>query len=205
MTLDDIKLYLPKFLSPTSEDQLFEGLKGFPSNIDSRIYTTALNDSPFIFQGDGLNDMLIINLPNESIVPAKSMVLSNSCDINPANARNFTSNIAYAPIFDLNKYKQSLIARSGKSRTSIDSHINEIKKQRITQIFYLPKIEGIIDDSIVFFDKINHCDPEYVLSKNLQTERLFTLSDYGVYLFIYKFSIHSTRMLDKVDRLAGVY
>ena len=45
MTFDDLKIYLPKFLSSESESALFEGLKDFPKNLDSRIYKLALKQT----------------------------------------------------------------------------------------------------------------------------------------------------------------
>lgn len=203
MDSDEIKLYLPKFLSSESEKQLFEGLKDFPKNIDERLYTSALKESPIIFQGDGIKDMLVINLPNTSIKEVKSIVFSNTCDIDPNNIRNFPSQIVYAPIFNLQKYKQALIEKSSKSKKEIISHIKAIKEQKITQIFYLPKINDKIEDSIIFLDRVNNCSQEFVKSKELEEDRLFTLSDYGAYLFVLKLSIHFSRIKDNVDRIAG--
>lgn len=203
MISEEIKLYLPKFLSSESEKQLFEGLKDFPKNIDGRLYTSALKNSTNIFQGDGIKDMLVINLPNTTIKEAKSIVFSNTCDIDPSNIRNFPSQIVYAPIFNLQKYKQALIDNSSKSIKEINSHIKTIKEQRVTQIFYLPKINGKIKDSIIFLDRVNNCSQEFVKSKELMNDRLFTLSDYGSYLFVFKLSIHFTRIKDNVDRFAG--
>ncbi|NEW79845.1 MAG: hypothetical protein GZ086_10570 [Gelidibacter sp.] len=203
MNSDEIKLYLPKFLSSESERQLFEGLKDFPKNIDERLYTSALKESSIIFQGDGIKDMLVINLPNTSIKEAKSIVFSNTCDMAPNNIRNFPSQIVYAPIFNLQKYKQALIEKSSKSKKEISSHIKAIKEQKITQIFYLPKINDKIEDSIIFLDRVNNCSQEYLQSKELKQDRLFTLSDYGAYLFVFKLSIHFSRIKDNVDRIAG--
>lgn len=204
MTFDDIKIYLPKFLSIESESSLFEGLKDFPNNLDSRLYTIALKHSENIFQGDGIKDMLIVNLPNEDVIKAKSVILSNTCDVSSTNLRNFESQIVYAPLFNLKKYHELLKSKSSKSKEQINTHIETIRKQKITQIFYLPKIDNVIEDSIVFLDRINSCSLSFMNSKNISEERIFTLSDYGSYLFVYKLSIHFSRIKDKVDRNKGV-
>jgi len=81
MKIEDLKIYLPKFLSAESDHELFAGLKDFPNNIDTRLYTNFLTESEIIYQGDGINDMLVINLPNPEIKPVPSIVLSNTCDI----------------------------------------------------------------------------------------------------------------------------
>jgi hypothetical protein len=200
MNLEDLKIYLPKYLSPASEKELFEGLRDFPSNIDSRIYTDYLKSEEIIFQGDGLNDMLIVNLPDVVTKPAPSMILSNTCDIDLQNKRNFPSQIVYSPIFNLAKYRDKLYESSKKSNEQIDGHILSIKKQEITQIFYLPKLDGTLDESIVFFDRVCNLPSKSIDRNSLKKRRLFTLSNYGAYLFLLKLSIHFTRFQDKVDR-----
>ncbi|NJO88532.1 MAG: hypothetical protein HC831_05880 [Chloroflexia bacterium] len=200
MNLEDFKLFLPKFLSAESDKELFDSLKNFPDNIDSRIYTNYLSDSNIIYQGDGIKDMLFVNLPNPDIKPVPSMILSNTCDIDVANVRNFPSQVVYAPIFNLAKYQEALYSNSNKTKEQIDSHIHSIKNQEITQIFYLPKVNGKIDESIVFFDRVCNFPNKLIPRGNLREKRLFTLSDYGSYLFLLKLSIHFTRIQDKVER-----
>ena len=75
MKLEDFKLYLPKFLSAESDKELFDSLRNFPNNIDSRIYTNYLIDSDIIYQGDGLNNLLYINLPKPDIKSIPCMIL----------------------------------------------------------------------------------------------------------------------------------
>lgn len=200
MNIDDIKIYLPKFLSAESEKELFAGLKDFPNNIDGRLYTSYLKDSEIIYQGDGLTDLLVVNLPSPEIRPAPSMILSNTCDIALENLRNFPSQVVYAPIFNLKKYQDKLYIKSQNSKKQIDSHIDSIRHQRITQVFFLPKIKDKIDDSIVFFDRVCNFPNKLMDRNNLKERRLFTLSDYGAYLFLLKLSIHFTRIKDNVER-----
>lgn len=200
MNLEDIKIYLPKFLSTLSEKELFESLSQFPDNIDQRFYTNYLEDDPVIFQGDGLNDMLVINLPDNKIKPAPSIVLSNTCDIDPSNQRFFPSQVIYSPIFNLKKYELTLIAKSNKSAQQINAHLKAIREQSITQIFYLPELNDIIEESIVFLDRIINCPNESLNRVNIKSKRLFTLSDYGAYVFVLKLSIHFTRIKDQIER-----
>lgn len=200
MKLDDFKIYLPKFLSASSDKELFNSLKDFPNNVDTRIYTNYLSDTDIIYQGDGLNDMLFVNLPNSDIKPVPSMILSNTCDIDLENVRNFPSQVVYTPIFNLTKYQKTLYNNSQKTKEQIDTHIQSIKNQEVTQIFYLPKVEEKIDDSIVFFDRVCNYPNKLISRDNLKDRRLFTLSDYGAYIFLLKLSIHFTRIQDKVER-----
>jgi hypothetical protein len=199
-SLEDIDIYLPKYLSPQSEKKLFEELKQFPENIDDRLYMTYSLDPDIVYQGDGINGLLVLNLPNPEIKTAPSMVFSNTCDIDHRNKRLFRSSLIYAPIFNLDKYKIGLIDSKIKDPMAIENHINLIKKQRITQIFYLPKGGNLQNDSIVFLDRVNSCDNVFLEREKIRDMRLFTLSNYGLYLFIFKLSIHFTRITEGVDR-----
>ncbi len=199
MNFEDIKLYLPKFLSTESGKELFEGLKDFPDNIDTRLYTSYLTEN-IIYQGDGLKNMLVINLPKTEIKLVPSMILSNTCDIDIKNAHNFHSQIVYTPIFNLKKYKNSLYKNSQKTKEQLDSHILAIKKQEITQIFFLPKINEKLDESIIFFDRLYNYPNNLIKRESIKERRIFSLSDYGIYIFLLKLSIHFTRIKDNVER-----
>ena len=69
MNWEDIKLYLPKYLSSDSESELFAGLKDFPNNLDTNFYSNYQADNDLILQGDGIRDMLVVNLPKDEIKP----------------------------------------------------------------------------------------------------------------------------------------
>lgn len=200
---DNIKLYLPRYLSSPASDEMFESIRDFPKNVDGRFYTSHLRNNNLIYQGDGLNDMLVVNLPDSNIQKAPSIVFSNTCDISESNDRHFDSNIVYAPIFNLAKYKKLITEKSSKSAEAIDNHIAAIKKQHITQIFYLPKLGSDFDDSIVFLDKVNNCTSKLFEGEDVTKRRVFTLSDYGAYLFVLKLSIHFTRIWNGVERKSG--
>lgn len=77
-----------------------------------------------------MNSLLVVNLPQPEIKPAPCIVLSNTCDIDLQNHRNFPSQIVYAPISNLGKYTQTLQNNSKKSKEQIADHIKAIKKTR---------------------------------------------------------------------------
>jgi hypothetical protein len=204
ISLEDITKYLPKYLSGSAQEELFDELKRFPDNIDQRLYTASLKEAPNIFQGDGIKDLLFVNLPAREINPAPGIIISNTCDIDPGHKRLMPMRMAYAPIFNLKKYKQALykdhVQTGSRSEESLESHINEITKQRISHIFYLPKTEGLENDSLVFFDRLNNCPSDYLQGEQIQNKRIFILSDYGYYLFLFKLSVHFTRIREGISR-----
>ncbi|MFO7852062.1 MAG: hypothetical protein ACQERS_11515 [Bacteroidota bacterium] len=200
MDFNEIKLYLPKYLSAETQKELFENLNGFPDTIDERLYTSKFIDEEIVYQGDGLQDMLIINLPSPHIKLKPGLVLSNSCDINPENERFFDSRVMYAPIFNLRKYEETLRGKGIKSKQAIDNHLKDIRNQLATQIFYLPKKGTILEESIVFLDRVLNMPIDSIDKQNLKTIRLFSLSQYGHYLFVFKLSLHLSRIREGIDR-----
>lgn len=200
---EEVKKYLPQYLCGDSQDNLFKEIKSFPSNIDDRLYSQVLRKDAVIYQGDGLDGMLVINLPSSDIRPLRSIVISNTCDIHQENERFFPFRIIYAPIFNLGKYKQKILEeyRDDKDQErKTEDHINSIRKQLNTQIFYLPKGAGLENDSIVFLDRLNNCPSDIFPAEEIKKRKLFTLSDYGFYLFLIKLSIHFTRIREDVER-----
>lgn len=204
ISMEEVEKYLPQYLSGPATASLFSELKQFPENIDKRIYTDKLKNDPSIYQGDGLRDLLYVNLPELKANPILGMIFSNTCDVSEENKRLFDSRLAFAPIFNLEKYKNALIKKyvdpGKKQLTSIVSHIDDIKKQNISHIFYLPKCGSLEDDSFVFLDRINNLPASYFDANKIKDNRAFSLSDYGFYIFLFKLSVHFTRVRENVQR-----
>lgn len=198
--VEDFKIYLPKYLSQEATADLFEELSQFPKNIDGRIYTMRLKNEPAIFQGDGLGSLWVSNLPSETIKKTRVMVLSNSCDIDPNNERLIGPRLLYCPIINLRKYEETVRAKSNVTSQRLADHINGIRSQKNSSMFYLPKYGGLEYEGIAMLDRINNCDAQAVNVQELVANRLFTLSDYGFYLFIFKLSLHLTRIREAVSR-----
>lgn len=202
ISLDEIRRFLPTYLSQGSDTAFLEEIKHFLKSGSHPFYTEALRDKGFIFQGDGLDGLLIINLPDTATKRGVGMVLSNSCDINPSNDGLFDASLCYAPIFSLPAYLAALRKEFAEERVA--AHERDLRNQSITQIFFLPKGGKLANDAIVFLDRIVSIANDTVKRDNLPVARLFTLSDFGAWLLTLKLSIHLCRIRDKVDRIAGV-
>lgn len=202
-TFEDIKKYLPQYLSADQTKNLYEELKQFPDNIDGRMYSAVLNNEKNIFQGDGYEDMLLINLPDKDVKLGRGMVLSNTCDVDTSNERITVNRLNYAPILKLGKYEKMLgmlVSRGERTVESIQAHISDIRKQRVSNIFYLPENQKLNGESIVFLDRVNNLPSDYISTPEIPGKRLFSLSDFGFYLFLFKLSIHFTRVQERVIR-----
>ncbi len=194
-----IEQFLPKYLSPKDQRELLKCLEDFPDNLNSRFYSQHLRDENYIFQGDGFRDLPVIDLPNKTIQYSNCIITSNTCDLDINNKRLAPTRITYAPIINLNKYI-GLLVNSDIDKDRIQNHIAAIKKQEVTQIFYLPEIKGM-NESIVYFDRINNCSNKIISKENITDKRIYTLSNYGFYLFLLKLSISFTRIQEGVNRV----
>lgn len=198
--VEEIKLYLPKWLSADTEKEFYKCITQFPKELDDKsFYTEELVDDENLFQGDGIRDLLFVNLPSEKIDKVSGVVLSNTCDVSLANERKFFApRIVYSPIINMERYRTSLLKRL--SQVEVDGHILSVRSQRITQIFYLPGLDGVLEESLVFLDRVCSCKNSEIQREGLKDQRLFTLSDFGAYLFLMKLSMHFSRIQDKVQR-----
>lgn len=199
MNEEEIKIFLPKYLSADSKSALIEALRDFPHVAADRFYTAKLKESEIIYQGDGLRGFVHIELPKTDVKIVDAIIFSNTCDIATENVRHFESRMIYAPIISLKRYMDVLF-ETGIDPEKARTHIESIKNQHITQIFYLPGLDGIIKDSIVFFDRVLNVRPDYVGADEIREKRIFSLSNYGHYLLLFKLSFHLCRFQDKVDR-----
>lgn len=196
---DNLDLYLPKYLSDTTKTALVESIGRFPDNIDERFYHSGESSAlRTIVQGDGIGDMPFCYLPDQKFYEAPCIVLSNSCDIAPENGRHTPINICYAPIINLDKYNDELVQQYGKIKA--DNIINSIRKQETTQYFYLPKAPSLGYEGIVFLDQITNAPNDPGCQSKMMENHLFTLSEYGFYLFLFKLSVHFTRLGECIDR-----
>jgi len=197
---EDISKFLPRYLSDDSTANLRKELELFTKGVISRsLYTNRLIQEKTIFQGDALEGMLVVKLPETKIQAAKAIILSNTCDIDLNNQRLFESMIVYAPIIDIGKYEQALI-NSKVSASKVRGHLTDIRQQIITQIFYLPAGGFLKKDGLVFLDRVCSCVNSSIDRSTITSKRLFTLSDFGHYLFLFKLSLHFTRLTSILDR-----
>lgn len=199
MPIEELKKYLPKYLSEDNYKTLIAELQSFPHNIDQRMYTTTL-PSDVLFQGDGYDSLPVVDMLHldKGSKSSHGIIMSNTCDIDVANTRLYPSSIMYAPIISLDKYR-AVLQKKNVENGKIENHLAEIRKQAITSILYLPA-NGNISESIVFVDRMLHIGNEYIDRTTLGQHRLFSLSDYGFYLLLFKLSVHFSRIQEKVNR-----
>lgn len=192
---EQIRTFLPKYLTPAEKDDLFEELKRFPENASFYFGREDLRNE--LLQGDGWRGFVAIDFLTGNRKTVSGVILSNSCDIDPINIRSFPVNILFAPIIKLDKYIKKLQAE-GKKDDQIKSLLATIRKQRVTNIFYLPSYPGVIDESFILMDDIHTHPLSDFLTANRQP--LFKLNQFFFYFFIIKLSIHFCRFQEEIHR-----
>lgn len=198
-----LSAFMPKYLSPNASDKLFYDLAQFPNNIDKRLYHDDLLKEKTLFQGDGIDNLIFFSIPDDKKIVTKGIVISNTCDISDENNRLFQPYVCYAPIISFEKYGELVVkTNTYSSEQQYNNHMNDVRKQKISHMFFLPKGSCLKTDYVAFFDRVCSCPLKYLPPIGETSSRLFVLSDYGFYLFLFKLSIHFTRMQEKVSRSA---
>lgn len=201
-SFDDIKIFLPKYLSEDQQKKLFDELKSYPENMDKRFYSLALSAEKMLFQGDGFADVPMASYEDKSFRNVKGFLISNSCDSSLENKRIYSSYLSFAPLISLEKYKKALI-EDGHDEMSVENHISTIKEQKVSTFFYLPSVDDL-NECFVRFDNIFSIPSSKEVIEGIFSKRLFTLSNYGFYLLLFKLSVHFSRIQEKIERDEGV-
>ena len=209
-TLELIRTFLPKYLTPELEEKLFNTVnENFPLSIDPNLIYSVLDNN--YYQGDALVDIPFSNFEKDSFNMAylSGILLSNSCDISSENVRLENPNFQFATIFSLDEYILLLEDRKiGEEK--IRSFVQTLKSNRISNLFYLPEKKNgelvIIKESFVRFD-LNVTLPAVIFESEHYSkdyapdgDRLFSFTNYGFYLFLIKLSIHFCRFREGVFR-----
>lgn len=211
-TIELIRNHLPKYLTPDQITDLFKNIQEhFPFSTDPNKIYRQIDLTDYFYQGDCLIDIPFALFNTDKFINSyfKAIILSNTCDISVENDRLDEPYIQFANIFTLKSYIDNLKKR-GIDTNRIDSFVTDLKLNRISNLFYLPEYvydsNQILEESFVRFD-FNVSLPLSVLNKNTYNseyfpkgDRLFSLSNYGFYLFLIKLSVHFCRFREGVFR-----
>lgn len=196
---DFIRQQIPHYLTADpAKKELLSNLKALIGGATSGYFLTnsASSSATEILQGDGWRGFEIISFQSGERKSSRGIVLSNSCDIATDNERSWPPNVAFAPITRLSNIRERF-EKHGLKEQQIDSKIQAIRAQTITSIFYLPAESPLEEEHVALLDDL-HSMPVQNFKKN--ANKLFTLSNSGFYLFIFKLSIHFCRFHEGIDR-----
>jgi hypothetical protein len=211
-TLELIRTFLPKYLTPELTENLFKTVKEyFPFSNNPNLIYYRIPDTKYYYQGDCIIDIPFSRFNNGKFetVYLKGTIVSNTCDISPDNKRLEVPNIQFAAVFSLKEFIHKLKEKNIEPKR-ISTFIENLKENRISNLFYLPeKKDGdkiIMEESFVRFDLSTTLPASifwgetYDNSYAPEGDRLLSLSNYGFYLFLIKLSVHYCRFREGVFR-----
>lgn len=193
--LAQASLYLPKYLTPAQKKDLYSELESFPAITSFYLPPGTIKED--LLQGDGWRGFLLISFETLERKVVSGLLLSNSCDIDVRNPRVSPRNLLFAPLIPLAKY-ETLLKAAGVSDIAIGDMLDSIRKQLITDIFYLPDAPYGPGESIVMLDNIHTQPLDVFLSADRKL--LFRLNQTGFYILLIKISIHFSRFQEGVQR-----
>lgn len=194
MEMEQIKDQIPYYLTKEQGEGLLLELEKY--NGKTSLYTGTHADS--ILQGDGWSGFQLFDFVSEKKQRVRGILLSNSCDIDPTNARSFAGKVTFAPIIRLGRFR-AMLTENGVTEDRADNIIGAIRRQENTQFFYLPCQPPLDDEFLVWLSDIHSMPAEAFVSSS-EKAKIFTLNLTGFYLFLLKLSIHFCRFHENVDR-----
>ncbi len=195
---EQARLYLPKYLSPSRTQELYEGLRQFPHLPDFYLPPSTIDED--LLQGDGWRGFVVGEFNSALTKTVAGIIVSSSCDIDTRNPSHTPRRILFCPLVSLRGYALDLAA-AGLEERRISNILGNIRSQEVTDVFYLPESPYGPPESIALLDDV-HPHP---LNHFKGTERtlMFRLHQTAFYVFLIKLSIHFCRMQEGVRRFAG--
>src|SRR5437870_4422628 len=103
---EQIKLFLPKYLTPEESSDLFSELAKFPDNMSFYLSNVELQNQ--LLQGDGWRGFVVVDFLTGNRKTASGVIVSNSCDVDLANIRDVPVNVLFSPLIELSRYRERL-------------------------------------------------------------------------------------------------
>jgi hypothetical protein len=112
--------------------------------------------------------------------------------------RDFPNKRSFAPLVNLATLVERL-QKAGIPQDKIDTKLDAMKKQLVTNIVYLPSCDTI-PESIIFLDDVYQVSTEELRQSLESSNKILTLSQVGFYILLFKLSIHFCRFHEDVAR-----
>jgi hypothetical protein len=192
--LEASRIAFPPYLTGADRASLLSALSDFPKN------TNYFLNKPYaeVLQGDGVAGFSYLYKTGDGLRErtVKGIIVTNSCDMDLSNDPSAEANVLFAPIAKLSTVLDGYLAL-GRSKEELEARAGDIRAQRVTEVCYLPS-HGEFPESVAMLDDIRPEPLREFLSR--KDARLFSLSQYGFWIFLIKLSMHFVRMREGVRR-----
>jgi hypothetical protein len=196
ISAESIREYLPYYLTEDAKVGIINELKKF--HVGEMQYYLFDRYAQEMLQGDGWTRLHLRRFDTGEKIFINGLVLSNTCDVDPSNKRDLPVNIIFAPLVAVDAYIQRLTT-AGLTSGSIDAKVAAMRRQEVTNVFYVPAGGGLATEHFVLLDDI-HTMPAFVYEHEKGRGKIFTLSQAGFYLFVLKLSMHFCRFHENLIR-----
>lgn len=194
--LHQIRVVLPKYLTPEMQEDLWREIRRFPNNASFYLPEGSVEED--LLQGDGWRGLVAVNVETLEQKRVAGLLISNSCDIDLSNERTLLPRVLFAPILSLNSL-EAVYQEAGRSEEQLESFLATARRQEVTNIFYLPTAPyGPDQECIVVLDDI-HQQPIRTFVEGVRT-RVFRLNQFAFWTLLIKLSIHFSRFNEEVAR-----
>lgn len=210
---DNFELLLPSYLTSEQKTRLKDALAQFTIQRETKNPSGELGYSNFVTrqaceyfkQSDLVYQIRYPHLNENTFEFEKyyttAIILSNTCDISDDNTHTLNKKqCVLAPIIELDLYIETLKTLDDFSDPRLASFLNELKLQRITNIFYISDNGG--SEYIALLDKIFWFPTDELNSylEEIDETKLLSLTQFGYYLFLLKLTFHFSRFPEALDR-----
>jgi hypothetical protein len=188
---------IPYYLTQPQKQALAAAISEFVSTAQAKPFTVT-GFAEELLQGDGWKGLQLFEFESGERRHVRGMIISNSCDIDPQNVRDYPPNLTFVPIVRLDKIKQIWLG-NGVKEERIAQKFSDIRAQRVTEFFYIPEISRDQTESIAVLSDA-HSMPAGVFQNSPVKKKLFSLSQVAFYLLLFKLSINFCRMHEGISR-----
>lgn len=197
---ESLQQQIPYYLTAEDRQVLVQELWTLSKGGRAEYFISPLRDcfKADMLQGDGWRGFQLFKFDTGEKRSVQGLIMSNSCDVDPENPRDFPARVIFAPLVKLAAY-EGLLRASGINTKRVDAKIASIKAQTTTNLFYLPAGGPLAEDHVVRLDDA-HSMPVAAHINAPDREKLFTLSNTGFYMLVFKLSVHFCRLHEKVNR-----
>lgn len=198
--VEHLQRHIPHYLTAEDQQTLIRELKAIVGGESADYFLSSYNDQfqAHMLQGDGWRGFQLYLFETGALRSVRGLVLSNSCDVDPANPRDLPARVIFAPLIRLAAY-EALLEASDVSADRVAAKIASIRAQKTTNIFFLPAGGPLGEDHVVRLDEA-HSMPVPAHAASADRQKLFTLSNTGFYILVLKLSVHFCRLQEKISR-----
>jgi hypothetical protein len=194
---------IPFYLTARDRKVLIDELSAISKNGTANYFLPPDRDAfqSDMLQGDGWRGFQLFEFDTGNRLSIQGLVLSNSCDVDQTNQRDVPSRVIFAPLVKLSAF-EAVLRKMNIEHQRVDAKLASIRAQKTTNMFFLPAGGPLGEDHVVRLDDA-HSMPVAKHMPETGREKIFTLSNTGFYMLVFKLSVHFCRLHENINRTSA--